>query len=79
MERDLRKVRITVRKTIRELCPTVRSCIRTTAEVVALVKIVSTLDGGDIDKRLREISQSHGVPFEAVRKAFERGCEAYST
>ena len=75
-----RKIRAVVQKTIRELCPGVHSCLQTTAAIVTLVFPVKGLIGlnrGGIEDKLRDISEQHGVPFNAVRTAFYRGCEIY--
>lgn len=75
-----RKVRIGVRKTIGELCPSVRSCLQTTAAIVTLVvqvKGLVGLNGGAIENKLKEISERHRVQFAAVQEAFYRGCEIY--
>jgi signal transduction histidine kinase len=79
-EKVQRKVQATVRKVMRELCPSVRSCLQTTAAIVALVfqvKGLVGLNGGDIESKLREISERHGMPLDVVKAAFYRGCEIY--
>jgi len=75
-----RKIRVAVRKVIRELCPSVRSCLQTTTAIVTLViqsKGLVGLNGGGIEDKLRDIFKQYGVPFNVVRTAFYLGCEIY--
>ena len=69
-----------MRKVIRELCPSVRSCLQTTTAIVTLViqsKGLVGLNGGGIEDKLRDIFKQYGVPFNVVRTAFYLGCEIY--